>query len=68
MTEVEKISKVIDALKDYAVKNARVHHPKDAYNAPYLASWDALMWFELVQDRELVAFLISGTDRIVWTD
>jgi|SRR5208337_372388 len=66
MPGVEKISKLIDALRDYAVKSARVYleeHLKDAYHAPCLASWDAFMWFELVQDWELVDFLISGTDR-----
>jgi len=63
---VEKISKLIDAIRDYAVKSARTYwedHLKDTYQAPSLTSWDAFMWFELVQDSELVEFLISGTDK-----
>jgi hypothetical protein len=66
LPEVEKISKLIDALRDYAVKSARAYwedHLKDTYLAPCLASWDAFMWSELVQDSELVDFLISGTDK-----
>jgi hypothetical protein len=66
MTKVEKISKLIDALRDYAFRSARVYseyHPKDVYNPPCLASWDALMWFELAPDWELIDFLISGSDE-----
>lgn len=66
LPEVEKISKLIDALRDYAVKSARANreeHLKDTYQSPCLASWDAFMWFELVQDWELVDFLTSGTDK-----
>jgi hypothetical protein len=63
---VGKISKLIDALRDYSLMSARAYwegHFKDTYQAPYLASWDAFMWFELVQDWELIDFLISGTDK-----
>jgi hypothetical protein len=66
LPEVEKISKLIDALRDYAVTSARSYwedHLKDLYRAPCLTSWDAFTWFELVQDWELVDFLISGTDK-----
>jgi len=35
----------------------------ETYDAPYLASWDALAWFELVQDRELVDFLTGGSEE-----
>ena len=59
---VEKISILIDALRDYAVRDARAYweeHLTDTYRAPSLASWDAFAWFELVQDWELVAFLLS---------
>lgn len=64
LPEVEKISKLIDALRDYAVKSARVSYEEnltDTYSAPCLASWDAFAWFELVQDREIIDFLTSGT-------
>ena len=63
---VEKISKMIDAVRDYAVKSARAYCEEqmtDTYRAPSLTSWDACMWFELVQDWELSDFLISGTDK-----
>jgi hypothetical protein len=62
LPEVEKISKLIDALRDYAVKDARAYWDErltDTYRAPSLALWDAFMWFELVQDWELVDFLLS---------
>jgi hypothetical protein len=63
LPEVEKISKLIDAIRDYAVKSARAYYeenPADTYHAPCLASWDAFAWFELAQDWELVDFLLSG--------
>jgi hypothetical protein len=64
LPEIEKISMLIDALRDYAVKSARAHweeHLTDTYCAPCLASWDAFAWFELVQDLEIIDFLTSGT-------
>jgi hypothetical protein len=66
LPEVEKISKLIDALRDYAVKRARVYwkeQMKETYHAPCLSSWDAFMWFELAQDWELSDFLVSGSDK-----
>jgi len=66
LPELEKISKLISALRDYGVKSAREYweeYQSSTYDAPSLASWDAFMWFELVQDWELVGFLISGTDK-----
>jgi hypothetical protein len=66
LPEVEKISKLIDALRDYAVRSARAYweeHMTDAYRAPSLASWDSFAWFELVQDWEIIDFLISGADK-----
>ena len=63
---VGKISKLIDALRDYSLMSARAYwedHFKDTYQAPCLTSWDTFMWFELVQDWELIDFLISGTDE-----
>ena len=63
---VEKISKLVDALRDYAVKSTQEYCDEqmtDTYCAPSLTSWDAFMWFELVRDWELVEFLISGTDK-----
>ncbi len=66
MAKIEKISKLIDALKDYAVKSARAYwegHLTDSDYPPCLASWDALMWYDLAPDWEFIDFLISGTDE-----
>jgi hypothetical protein len=63
---VGKISRLIDALRDYSLMSARAYWEdqfKDTYQAPCLASWDNFQWFELVQDWELIDFLISGTDK-----
>jgi hypothetical protein len=73
LPDVEKISKLIDALRDYALRSARRYgeeHLVVTYDAPYLASWDALAWFELVQDRELVDFLTGGSEEarlLMWS-
>lgn len=63
---VEKISRLIDALRNYALKEAGSFPGESwaaSYNAPNLALWDAFLWFELAQDREVVEFLTSGTYR-----
>ena len=62
LPEVEKISRLIDALRDYAIKSARAHWEKNltaTYCAPPIASLDAFLWFELAQDWELINFLLS---------
>ncbi len=63
---VEKISRLIDALRDYALKKAGAF-PGDSwaasYSPPDLASWNAFEWFELAQDWEVADFLASGTYR-----
>ncbi len=62
LPEVEKISRLIDGLRDYAVNSARAHweeHLTEVYCAPDLASLDDLSWFELAQDWKLVDFLLS---------
>jgi hypothetical protein len=69
--EVAKISALITALKlyiDMHVGSGR--NPQSAYvfDTPCLASWDALDWYEVIQDIELIDFLISGTkeaDRLL---
>jgi len=66
LLRVEKISKLIDALRNYAVKSSRAdceEQMTNTYRAPSLTSWDAWMWFELLQDWEVSDFLISGTDK-----
>ena len=66
LPDVEKISRLIDALRDYALKEAGAF-PGESwaafYSAPDLASWDAFLWFELAQDWEVAEFLTSGTYR-----
>lgn len=66
LPEVREISKIIDAIRDYAVTSAHACHeeyPTDPYHAPSLSSWNAWMWFELVQAWTLSDFLVSGTDK-----
>lgn len=66
LPEVREISKIIDAIRDYAVTSARAYykeHVTETYHAPYLSCWDASMWFELLQNWELSNFLVSGTDN-----
>lgn len=63
---VEKISRLIDALRTYAVKEAVAfaEAPEEViYQASTLALWDAILWFELARDQEVVDFLVSGSDR-----
>jgi hypothetical protein len=69
--EVEKISALILALKLYIDKHAgSCREPQSAhvFDTPCLASWDALDWHEVIQDIEMIDFLISGTteaDRLL---
>ena len=63
---VEKISRLIDGLRDYALKEAGAFPGESwaaSYNAPNLALWNDFLWFELAQDWEVVDFLTSGTYR-----
>lgn len=63
MLVVEKISRLCSALRDFADRDAKASFEEsllDNYDAPCLSSWDVLQWFELVQDWEIVDFLISG--------
>ena len=66
LPDVREISKIIDAIRDYAVTSVRACHEEhltDFYHAPSLSSWDAWMWFALVKDWKLSDFLVSGTDK-----
>ncbi len=66
LPEVEKVSRLIDAIREYALRDAREScngHGAGIYHAPCLASWDAFAWFELVKDWEIVDYLLSGSDR-----
>lgn len=63
---VEKVSRLIDALRDYTMKEAGAF-PGDSwaasYSAPDFDSWNAFEWFDLAQDWEVADFLASGTYR-----
>ena len=63
---VEKISRLIDGLREYALKEAGAFPGESwaaSYSAPELALWDDFLWFELAQDWEVVEFLTSRTYR-----
>lgn len=63
---VEKISRLIDALRNYALKEAGAFPGESwavSYTASDLALWDAFEWFEISQDWEVADFLTSGTYR-----
>jgi|SRR5208283_2697329 len=63
---VEKISPLITALKLYIDRHAGscCKTPSSyVFDNPCLASWDALDWYELIQDIELIDFLVSGTKQ-----
>lgn len=58
------MSKLIDAIREYAITNACTYckeHLTDTYEAPCVASWDALAWFELIQDWEIVDYITRDT-------
>jgi len=64
--ELGKLSKLISALRDYALKSARDQWAKNTsaiYLTPRLDSWDAFAWYELAKDWEVVNYLLFGTTR-----
>ena len=69
--EVEKISALITALKLHIDMHAGSQggpQPEFVIDTPHLASWDALDWYRVIQDIEVIDFLISGTkaaDRLI---
>ena len=63
MLEIEQVSRLIGALTEFAARDAKAlfeEYRLDTYDAPRLSSWDAIQWFELIQDWEIVDFLISS--------
>lgn len=63
MLEIEQLSRLIRALSEFSVRDAGElfeESPTDTYVPPTLSSWDALKWFELTQDWEIVDFVMSG--------
>jgi hypothetical protein len=62
LPDVGKISGLITALSDYAVKSAHEQWVQDmssVYIPPRLRCWDECAWFELAKDRQLVNYLLS---------
>jgi hypothetical protein len=62
LPDVEKISGLITALSDYAVKSAReqwAQNMSSVYLTPRLRCWDDSAWFELVRDWQIVNYLFS---------
>ncbi|HMK56485.1 MAG TPA: hypothetical protein VK448_07610 [Dissulfurispiraceae bacterium] len=61
---VEKMSALITALKLYVEGNSELSgacRSPHAFDVPILGCWDALDWYGLVPDVEVVAYLISGS-------
>jgi len=62
LPDVEKISGLITALSDYAVKSAReqwAQNMSSVYLPPRLRCWDECAWFELAKDWQVVNYLLS---------
>jgi len=62
LPDVGKISGLITALRDYAVKSAReqwAQNMSSVYLTPRLRCWDECAWFELAKDWQVVNYLLS---------
>ena len=62
MPDVGKISGLITALSDYAVKSAReqwAQNMTSVYLPPRIRCWDEAAWFELAKDWQVVNYLLS---------
>ena len=62
LPDVEKTSRLITALSDYAVTSAReqwTENMPSIYVAPRIRCWDESAWFELAKDWEVVNYLLS---------
>ena len=60
---VEKVSRLIDVLRDFAFRDGRASFEESTfatYEGPCLSLWGAGEWFELAEDWEVVDFLLSG--------
>lgn len=63
MLEIEQVSRLIGALSEFAARDAGESFDVSLpyrYDPPILSSWDALKWFELIQDWEIIDYLMSG--------
>lgn len=62
LPDVWKISGLISALSEYAVKSAReqwAQNMSSVYQPPRVRCWDECAWFELAKDWEVVNYLLS---------
>jgi hypothetical protein len=62
LPDVEKISKLITAIVDYAIKTARDQWAREmspVYRAPRLRCWEECAWYELAKDLQVVNYLLS---------
>jgi len=62
LPDVEKISNLITALSEYAVKSAREQWAQSMYSvyiAPRICCWDESTWLELAKDRQVIDYLLS---------
>ena len=63
LPEIEKISRLCSALRDFAKRDATASFEeslRDTYYPPILSTWDSLKWFELTQDWDIVDYLVSS--------
>ncbi len=62
LPDVEKISRLITAIADYAIKSAReqwAQKMSSVYVPPRLRCWEECAWSKLEKDREVVDYLLS---------
>ena len=62
LPDVGKISELITALSDYAVKSAReqwAQNMSTVYLPPRVRCWDECAWNELARDKQVVDYLLS---------
>jgi len=64
LPDVAKISRLITALSDYAVKREReqwTQKMSSVYLAPRICCWDERTWMKLAMDRQVVDYLLSDS-------
>ena len=67
LPDVGKISGLITALSNYAVKSAReqwAQNMSSVYLPPRLRCWDECAWFELARGWQVVNYLVSDLASI----
>jgi hypothetical protein len=62
LPDIEKISGLVSAIAEYAVKSARDQWAREmspVYHTPRIRCWDECAWYELAKDRQIVNYLLS---------